>query len=81
VEKTQVTVTITIDGQNDFDIGADVTEHRRRIGMIAQFPNPLSMSIYDNIAYGPRIHGMKNRRELDAMANAVSQDGWSLGGE
>ncbi len=67
VEGTQVTGTITIDGQNVFDPTIDVTELRRRIGMIAQSPNPLPMSIYDNVAYGPRIHGMKSRRELDAI--------------
>lgn len=65
VEGTRVTGTITIDGQSVFDPGIDVTELRRRIGMIAQSPNPLPMSIYDNVAYGPRIHGTKNRRELD----------------
>jgi len=43
----------------------DVTELRKKIGMVFQKPNPFPMSIYDNVAYGPRIHGMKNKKMLD----------------
>lgn len=50
---------------NIFDAGVDVNELRRSIGMVFQKPNPFPMSIYDNIAYGPRTHGMKNRAKLD----------------
>lgn len=46
---------------------ADVTELRKRIGMVFQKPNPFPMSIYDNIAYGPRIHGIKSRSKLDEI--------------
>ena len=45
----------------------DVNELRREIGMVFQKPNPFPMSIYDNIAYGPRIHGIKNRAKLDEI--------------
>lgn len=51
--------------QNIFDAGVDVNELRRSIGMVFQKPNPFPMSIYDNIAYGPRTHGIKNRAKLD----------------
>ncbi len=45
----------------------DVIELRKRIGMVFQNPNPFPMSIYDNVAYGPRIHGMKNKNTLDEI--------------
>ena len=45
----------------------DVTDVRKKMGLIAQMPNPLPMSIYDNIAYGPKIHGVKNGKELDQL--------------
>jgi phosphate transport system ATP-binding protein len=52
---------------NVFENGIDVTDIRKKLGFIAQLPNPLPMSIYDNIAYGPRIHGVKDKRELDQI--------------
>lgn len=52
---------------NIFDRSVDVNELRRDIGMVFQKPNPFPMSIYDNIAYGPRTHGIKNRVELDEI--------------
>ena len=51
--------------QDIFATGTDVNELRREIGMVFQKPNPFPMSIYDNIAYGPRTHGVKNRAKLD----------------
>ena len=53
--------------QDIFDPGTDVNELRREIGMVFQKPNPFPMSIYDNIAYGPRTHGIKNRARLDEI--------------
>ncbi len=50
---------------NIFDADIDVNELRRSIGMVFQKPNPFPMSIYDNIAYGPRTHGIKNKAKLD----------------
>jgi len=50
---------------NIYDADVDVSELRRCIGMVFQKPNPFSMSIYDNIAYGPRTHGIKNKAKLD----------------
>lgn len=55
---------------DDVDIygnGIDVYELRKRVGMVFQTPNPFPMSIYDNVAYGPRIHGVKDRKELDRI--------------
>ena len=53
--------------QDIFAPGTDVNELRREIGMVFQKPNPFPMSIYDNIAYGPRTHGIKNRAQLDEI--------------
>ena len=53
--------------QDIFAPGTDVNELRREIGMVFQKPNPFPMSIYDNIAYGPRTHGIKNRARLDVI--------------
>ena len=52
----------------------DVNELRREIGMVFQKPNPFPMSIYDNIAYGPRTHGMKNRARLDDVVERSLRD-------
>ena len=57
--------TVRIDGRDIYSREMDVTLLRKRVGMVFQKPNPFPMSIYDNIAYGPRIHGMKNRKQLD----------------
>ena len=57
---------ILLDGQNIFK-GMDVNLLRKRVGMVFQKPNPFPMSIYDNIAYGPRTHGIKSRVKLDEI--------------
>ena len=57
---------IKIDNKNIFD-GVDVVELRRRVGMVFQKPNPFPKSIYDNVAYGPRMHGIKKKAELDEI--------------
>ena len=56
---------VSYDGKNIFDKNVDVNELRKEVGMVFQKPNPFPMSIYDNIAYGPRTHGIKNRAALD----------------
>ena len=56
---------VLLDGENIYDSRVDTTLLRKKIGMVFQQPNPFPMSIYDNIAYGPRIHGIKNKSELD----------------
>lgn len=58
---------ILLDGQDIFDPTVEITELRRKMGLLFQEPYPLPMSIYDNIAYGPRLHGMKKKKQLDAL--------------
>ena len=60
--------------QDIFESSMDVNELRREIGMVFQKPNPFPMSIYDNIAYGPRTHGMKNRARLDDVVERSLRD-------
>jgi phosphate transport system ATP-binding protein len=57
---------VLLDGINIYDPAVEVTEVRKRAGLLAQRPYPLPMSIYDNVAYGPRIHGLRKGRALDA---------------
>ena len=58
---------VTFDDEDIYSGNCDVTELRKRVGMVFQKANPFPMSIYDNVAYGPRIHGIKNREELDKI--------------
>jgi phosphate transport system ATP-binding protein len=62
---TRVEGRVLIDGQDIYAPGVDPVDLRRRVGMIFQQPNPFPMSIYDNVAYGPRLHGVKKKAELD----------------
>ncbi len=64
---THLTGTVGLDGVNIYDRRVDVVELRKRIGMVFQKPNPFPKSIYDNVAYGPRIHGVSNRGALDEI--------------
>ena len=59
--------TVEYDGKNIFAPDVDVNELRRQVGMVFQKPNPVPMSIYDNVAYGPRTHGVRNRAKLDEI--------------
>ena len=65
VPGVKVTGDIRYRGQDIFDPQLDVNELRRQVGMVFQKPNPFPMNIYDNIAYGPRTHGIKNKAKLD----------------
>lgn len=73
VEGVKVSGRVFVDGVNIYDSNVDVTAVRKKMGFIAQTPNPLPMSIYDNIAYGPRIHGEKDRRKLDKTVERCLQ--------
>lgn len=66
-DDVKVSGEIWVDGHNILDKKADVISLRRQIGLISQRPSPLPMSIYDNVAYGPRIHGIKNGETLDKI--------------
>ncbi len=66
VEGCKITGSLTLDGEDIYgDI--DINQLRKRVGMVFQKPNPFPMSIYDNIAYGPRTHGIKNKAALDEI--------------
>ena len=67
VPGVRITGEVKYDGEDIFDPSVDVNELRRCVGMVFQKPNPFSMSIYDNIAYGPRTHGIRNRAKLDEI--------------
>ena len=64
---TRVEGKLLIDNENIYGPTVDVVDIRRRIGMVFQRPNPFPKSIYDNVAYGPRLYGVRNRRDLNAI--------------
>jgi len=64
---------ILLDGEDIYDRRVDVTLLRKRVGMVFQQPSPFPMSVYDNIAYGPRIHGIRSRQELDRIVEEALQ--------
>ena len=67
VPNVKIEGTVLLDGEDIYDPKVDTTLLRKKIGMVFQQPNPFPMSIYDNVAYGPRIHGMKNKAQLDEI--------------
>ncbi|WP_342669111.1 phosphate ABC transporter ATP-binding protein PstB [Thermovenabulum gondwanense] len=67
IEGSRVSGKIILDGRNIYEPGVDVVELRKKVGMVFQKPNPFPMSIYDNVAYGPRIHGIKDKTKLDEI--------------
>lgn len=67
VEGVRIEGEVCVDGENIFDEKADTVLLRKKVGMVFQQPNPFPMSIYDNIAYGPRVHGIKAKARLDEM--------------
>ena len=67
VDGVKITGSVKYRGRDIYDPAADVCELRRQIGMVFQKPNPFPMSIYDNVAYGPRTHGIRSRARLDEL--------------
>jgi len=67
IEGTRVEGQILLDGQDIYASGQDVVSLRKRVGMVFQKPNPFPMSIFDNVAYGPRVHGTKNKAKLEEI--------------
>ncbi len=67
MDGVKVSGKVLVDGEDIFDPNVDVTHVRKKMGLLLQKPYPLPMSIYDNIAYGPRIHGTRNRKELNRI--------------
>lgn len=67
VENVRIEGRILLDGEDIYDRRVDITLLRKKVGMVFQQPNPFPMSIYENVAYGPRLHGIKDRQELDEI--------------
>ena len=67
IPSVKITGEVCYEGTNIFDKNVDVNELRRNVGMVFQKPNPFPMSIYDNVAYGPRTHGIKSKVQLDEI--------------
>ena len=67
VPNVKITGKVVLDGEDIYAKGVDVTLLRKKVGMVFQSPNPFPMSIYDNIAYGPRLHGVKRPMQLDEI--------------
>ncbi|WP_242652602.1 phosphate ABC transporter ATP-binding protein PstB [Desulfofarcimen acetoxidans] len=67
IEGVRVNGKILLDGEDIYKPGVDLVLLRKRVGMVFQRPNPFPMSVYDNVAYGPRIHGIKKKRQLDEI--------------
>jgi len=67
IKDCRITGELLFGGENIYDRDADVAAIRKSIGMVFQKPNPFPMSIYDNIAYGPRVHGIRDKHELDEV--------------
>ena len=67
MENVKIEGTVLLDGEDIYDKRVDTTLLRKKVGMVFQQPNPFPMSIYDNIAYGPRLHGIRNKETLDEI--------------
>ena len=70
---------VTIDGEDIYAPAVDTTLLRKKVGMVFQQPNPFPMSIYDNIAYGPRMHGLKDKKKLDEILEKSLRDAAMFG--
>lgn len=73
VECVRIEGQVLLDGEDIYDKRVDTTLLRKKVGMVFQQPNPFPMSIYDNVAYGPRIHGIKNKSRLDELVEKALQ--------
>ena len=74
VEGCRIEGTVTLDGEDIFSRKMDVNLLRKRVGMVFQKPNPFPMSIYDNVAYGPRTHGIRSKVKLDEIVEKALRD-------
>ncbi len=70
IEGVRITGDVLLDGSNIYHRDEDVVALRKRVGMVFQRPNPFPMSVFDNVAYGPRIHGETNRRNLSRVVES-----------
>lgn len=74
IDRTKITGDVTFEAGNIYAPGTDVVLLRKRIGMVFQKPNPFPKSVYENVAYGPRVHGIKDRKELDRIVEKSLKD-------
>ncbi len=74
IDSVRIEGQVFLDGEDIYAPKVDTTLLRKRVGMVFQQPNPFPMSIYDNIAYGPRIHGIKNKAQLDEIVERSLRD-------
>src|SRR5512139_1899049 len=74
IDHVKITGEITLDNKNIQESGTDVVMLRKKVGMVFQKPNPFPKSIYENVAYGPRVHGVKNKSELDSIVEQSLRD-------
>ena len=74
IENCKIDGAVYIDDEDIYDSRTDVTSLRKRVGMVFQNPNPFPMSLYDNIAYGPRVHGVKSKKQLDEIVERSLQN-------
>src|SRR5450756_2743427 len=72
IEGVRIEGEVTLDGDNIYRPGYDAIELRRRVGMVFQRPNPFPKSIYENVAYGPRLIGVRKKSELDGIVEELS---------
>src|SRR5690606_27610829 len=73
IPEVNISGSVLVDGEDIYGPKTEVTHIRKKMGLLAQRPFPLPMSIYDNIAYGPRIHGLKNKKELNVLVEHYLQ--------
>lgn len=73
VDGVRIEGQILLDGEDIYDRRVDTTLLRKKVGMVFQQPNPFPMSIYDNVAYGPRLHGIKKKEQLDELVERALQ--------
>lgn len=73
IEGCKITGTVLLDGENIYN-GMDINLLRKRVGMVFQKPNPFPMSIYDNVAFGPRTHGIRSKVKLDEIVEKALRD-------
>src|SRR5512136_482140 len=74
LDGVRVSGEILVDGENIYDSRVEVTRVRKKMGLLSQRPQALPMSIYDNVAYGPRLHGRRSRQELDYIVETRLQE-------
>lgn len=74
IDSVKIDGEVLLDNENIYDPKVDTTLLREKIGMVFQQPNPFPMSVYDNVAYGPRVHGLKSRVKLDEIVEKALHD-------